>query len=55
MFWKIKRTNKEEETSAELGNGNAEFLGVGTYEEYAKEEETEQAWSAWIRNTLRKL
>lgn len=35
------------------GNGKAEFLGVGTYEEYEKESEVEQSWSKWLKNTLK--
>lgn len=36
-----------------LGDGNAEFLGVGTFEEYEKEQETEQTWREYIAKTLK--
>lgn len=48
MFWKRKANKSEEKEDVELGDGNAVFLGVGTYEEYEKESEEERAWSSWL-------
>lgn len=48
-----KKTKEITETSEELGDGKAEFLGEGTYEDYEKEQEDEKTWLEWAREKLR--
>ncbi len=36
-----------------IGDGKAEILGPGTYEDYEKEQESEQSWLEWTRKRLK--
>lgn len=49
----FKRVTKSSEYQQELGDGKAEFLGAGTYEDYEKEDETELSWREYIKQTLK--
>lgn len=49
------RRNKENEADNKdiiLGDGKAEILGAGTYEEYEQEQEEEQSWLEWAKLQL---
>jgi predicted oxidoreductase len=37
----------------ELGNGKAELLSAGTYEEYQNEQETAQTWLQYVAERLK--
>lgn len=51
----LKRKTKEmTETSESLGDGKAEFLGVGTFEEYENEQKEQQTWLEWAGKQLKR-
>ena len=48
-----KLKNKDSETIETLGNGKAELLSAGTYEEYENEQETAQTWRNYLAVRLK--
>jgi hypothetical protein len=51
LLERLTRNNAISEN--ELGNGKAEFLGSGTYEEYENEQETAQTWLQYVAQRLK--